>query len=238
MVNAKRILNVTVTQIPDTDGDTSYLGEYSDRRTNQFSIDRQHSKGCAVVSKDANDAYALLDRAIERLQVQFDDLSIPYGTPRYQALDEAIDILNDAREDSTACDCGESGDMSRGEYRYFNPSFNYSEEIAMLEAGKESPISADEIRKYVAQDYARMEGYNRDQWAFVGVRAEAEININSTIQTIRSAGLWGIESDSDASYFKEVEGEELHDLRATLTTLGFSKRAISTAFKEVDHQTV
>jgi hypothetical protein len=51
------------------------------------------------------------------------------------------------------------------------------------------------------------------------------------VQKITSGGLWGIESDSDRSHFAEVTAEELADLKAQLLALGFSKRAISQAFK-------
>lgn len=68
---------------------------------------------------------------------------------------------------------------------------------------------------------------------YIGIRAESEIVVvDAVCQIIASGGLWGIESDSDESYLKSVEDEELHMLRDILHTLGFSKRAISRAFKE------
>jgi hypothetical protein len=66
----------------------------------------------------------------------------------------------------------------------------------------------------------RREAFRRDNYSFVGVRAEAEITVDGIIQTIVSGGLWGIESDSDAAYIKEVAGEEYNDLRRILKTLG------------------
>jgi hypothetical protein len=41
-----------------------------------------------------------------------------------------------------------------------------------------------------------------------------------TSQTITSGGLWGIESDSSASYLKEIEDQELEDLKTQLKALG------------------
>jgi hypothetical protein len=41
-ISSKRILNVTVKQIPDIDPDTSYLGTYSDTPENEFSIERKN----------------------------------------------------------------------------------------------------------------------------------------------------------------------------------------------------
>src|SRR4029077_12825206 len=66
------------------------------------------------------------------------------------------------------CDCGERGDMERGEYRYFNGCVeNYKGE------------TPERIRAYVIRDYGRMERLNRGDWCFVGIRAEAEILIPS-----------------------------------------------------------
>jgi hypothetical protein len=53
------------------------------------------------------------------------------------------------------------------------------------------------------------------------------------VQRIRSGGLWGIESDSDASYIAEVEQGELADLRSELKAVGFSTRQITAAFRDV-----
>lgn len=78
-----------------------------------------------------------------------------------------------------------------------------------------------------------MESYNNDDWQYIGVKAQAEIVIDEVCQKITSGGLWGIESDSEESYLKEVESEEMAELRGILYELGFSKRAIATAVKEV-----
>jgi hypothetical protein len=89
-----------------------------------------------------------------------------------------------------------------------------------------------------------MERLNRGDWCFIGIRAEAEIQLfhkpvhsldpgQTSIQTLTSGGLWGIESDSDREYLESVEQEELADLKTQLLVLGFSKRAISNAFKSI-----
>jgi len=109
-----------------------------------------------------------------------------------------------------------------------------------------------EIRTYTRQDYERMESLNNDHWCYLGIHAEAEIAIaqghSYSVQTslgkrterayqtqrISSGGLWGIESDSDKSSFAEIGSDELFALRTQLKELGFSTRAISTAFKNVE----
>lgn len=127
------------------------------------------------------------------------------------------------------CDCG--GNLRVGNYhRYFNPSFNYVDA-----KGNAKDLTADEVIRYTKQDFKHMESLNDGSECFYGVMAEAEITVGDICQTITSGGIWGIESYSDDSYFKEMEDEQLHKLKQQLTALGFSKRAISTAFKNVEH---
>ncbi len=180
----KRILEVKIIRALDVDRDTSYLGEYSQRQSSRFSIDRAHSQDCASLAANSGPALSQLRRI----------LKTPAGEPRP----------------------GES------------------------EAN---------VVKYTLQDYERMESLNNGNWSYIGIRAEAEIVLPYQVnkgcvrghevyayltQTLGSGGLWGIESDSERSYFEEVKGEELSQLKGSLRTLGFSARAIATAFKSVE----
>jgi len=114
--------------------------------------------------------------------------------------------------------------MERNEYRYFNPCWeNYKGE------------SEETIRKCCLQDYERMESLNRGNWCYLGIRAHAEIVIDGVMQDISSGGLWGIESDSDRAYLTEIDGGQLSELRDQLRALGFGTRAISAAFRNVEH---
>lgn len=79
-----------------------------------------------------------------------------------------------------------------------------------------------ERQKYLKQDKDRLEAYNRDEWYMMGIVAEAEVSYpmdaqgNRRIERFSSGGLWGIDSDSDEKYIKEVEEEQLDDLKAHL----------------------
>ena len=117
--------------------------------------------------------------------------------------------------DDRTIDREERGDAERNEYRYF---------IAAM-SGEETGNP-----KSVEEDYRRMEQLNRGDWCFFGISAEAEIVVNGVIQTIRSGGLWGIESDSGDAYFREVGNEQLSELRDTLTQLGFTEEQLIDAF--------
>ena len=113
------------------------------------------------------------------------------------------------------------------------PQWNREYNFFLPYAGGEEPGTKD-YQTYGLQDYKRMEGLNNGDWNFIGIIAKAEIITESgTLQTIRSCGLWGIESDA-GSYLDEVGKEELENLRGELTALGFGRRAIDYAFKSVE----
>ncbi|MGA3317004.1 MAG: hypothetical protein ABSC64_11275 [Candidatus Korobacteraceae bacterium] len=69
----------------------------------------------------------------------------------------------------------------------------------------------------------RYQHYQNGDFAFIGIRAEAEIVVNGVCQVITSGGLWGIESDSDLQYLAEIEHQEVDPLKAIPQSLGFSK---------------
>lgn len=98
----------------------------------------------------------------------------------------------------------ERGDMGRNEFRYFN-------------AGCGDP-------EYIEQDYRRMEAYNAGEWHMIGIYARVELNINGTIQTIRSGGLYGIESDSGVDYLTEIYQEQCAELVEILESMGIEVR--------------
>lgn len=98
-------------------------------------------------------------------------------------------------------------------------------------AGGEKP-GTDDYRKYGMQDYRRAEDYGNG-WSYVGIYAEATIEVNGREQTIRSGGCYGIESDSGEDYFAEVAADALNELAADLSALGFSRRAIKAAKPDV-----
>lgn len=87
----------------------------------------------------------------------------------------------------------------------------------------------------------RLRQYKDGQFSFIGIRAKAVYSVGGTpavLQKITSGGLWGIESDSSDSYLTEVENEELLNLRSHLAEIGFSKRAISAAFQNVERKEI
>ncbi len=87
-------------------------------------------------------------------------------------------------------------------------------------------------------NYTRMEAGIRGKWYLIGIRAEAEVRLTGdTVQRITSGGLWGIESDSEENYFKQIEGEQLAELAAELLAIGFTAEEIKEAFDKAETKT-
>ena len=80
----------------------------------------------------------------------------------------------------------------------------------------------DPDTSYLEQDEFedRLAAYKRGEFHFVGVRAEAEVLIAETVQTLRSPGLYGIESDTDEEELDGLAAEQWTGLRAVLKTVG------------------
>ena len=81
---------------------------------------------------------------------------------------------------------------------------------------------------FEAHAESRKSGYG-ESWFMVGIMAEASIEFvtggdggwRMDGMTVRSPGLWGVESDSDPSYFLAVYRDELDHLAEMLIALGF-----------------
>jgi hypothetical protein len=75
------------------------------------------------------------------------------------------------------------------------------------------------------------------EWWMLGCRARAHCLVEiapgvTRGQTFTSSGLWGVESDSGQDYLKEVEREQLEELREYLEVWGFDEKAIRLAFAD------
>lgn len=78
--------------------------------------------------------------------------------------------------------------------------------------------------EYAEQEYKRMMEFERCEVGHIGIKAEATIWLDAggdakKMQIISSGGLWGIESDSEPSYFKEIEADQIEELRGYLEQL-------------------
>lgn len=78
---------------------------------------------------------------------------------------------------------------------------------------------------YAKNDKERLEAYNRGTWEMIGIKAVATIHIpvdgdnTVKIQTIDSGGLFGIESDEGEDYIKDIEREQIAEVKKYLKIL-------------------
>jgi hypothetical protein len=110
MKHTKRILKIEVERMDDENPDTSWLGEYSDKRTSEFSIDRAHEEDCQIEGQVAKDAIDQLERVIRYLNKQrctIDNGS--YNSLYWSSNEDACDRIGAAQDELATCDCGSGG---------------------------------------------------------------------------------------------------------------------------------
>ncbi len=121
--------------------------------------------------------------------------------------------------------------------QWFNPGTieDFDPNASWIPAGTEDKREYwhQAMTKNAEQDYARMCSLCAGEFEFIGIGAKAEVVVNNTCQMVTSGGLWGIESDSGEDYLREEEQNQLAELRTILCEMGFSKRSIATAIKEM-----
>lgn len=258
--NSKRILEVKIKHMVDESPDTSWLGEYSDQADTEFAIDRDHSLDCIANTPTTYPAHTIYECGIcgscHRWEFDGDcrEDSERFGTSedyakQYNMQDQNVTVMSwqDRQDADNGCTCGEHGDKERGQHRYFNPGsvepFKADATWIPADVTDKQAHWRNAMRSNAKQDYERMQAYGHDQFTFIGIKAVASIAVptapgNATVQQISSGGLWGIESDSGNTYLNEVEHDELNELKTQLVELGFSKRAIATAFKSVHTEAI
>jgi hypothetical protein len=124
----------------------------------------------------------------------------------YKVVDEDPDLSHLGEYAATPAkvhiDRKERGDMGRNEFRYFN-----------LGTG-----DAD----YIEEDYKRAEAYNRGEWCMMGVCVDIHVKTKTNWAVppvVGRASVWGIESDSEPSYFDEVANDLVKEAKIDLKNL-------------------
>lgn len=215
-----QIKEVRIERVYDESAYTNDIGKYTDK-ADDWLICVHCGEYVAIAEKDDKRAEEIEDEIIdlENSALYNENENDIEAEIEVKKVEAQIEELKKERESLELHECPHS---SR-QYNYFQPY-----------AGGEKE-GTEEYQKYGLQDFKRMEGLNNGNWQFIGIIAKAEIvTSNDTLQTIRSGGLWGIESDAGDDYLEEVGKEELENLRSELMALGFGKRAIDYAFKNVE----
>jgi hypothetical protein len=115
---------------------------------------------------------------------------------------------------------------SSGEYHYFVPAISVEEHRQALHDQGYSKGKAETMaRQYCRRDWDRMEQLAEGHWSVIGIVAEATLHhLDSDgnlqhVETVRSSGLWGVESDSPIGHLAEIELEQKEELRQLLEDL-------------------
>lgn len=119
------------------------------------------------------------------------------------------------RDDSTSADFYD--DPTHVDEGFF-PSLDVDD------AGYIGPNPTRSYQEQMDAANARYQAFCNDDWEYVGVIAEAQVYIpiggsSYTIHTFKSAGVWGVESDS-REYLAELYKEQKAELLAQLEALG------------------
>lgn len=147
------------------------------------------------------------------------------------------------------------GDCKRNEFRYWKPgpnhyphrpeSWSHVSPRQIAAAFERLPDDTKARRNefpslpalldhfYVLEDYRRCEALNNGDWSYIGIVAKARVTgSGGVVQTVRSGGLWGVESDSDEGYIRQVENEELSALAEILKGFGCGARAVARVIRQ------
>ena len=205
-----KIERVWIEHHADEMPDTSFIGEYTD--TAEDWVICRHCGEYLHIATAPNRRKAEIEDELSDLE---DDTNCEADEPETLA---KVAALKTELAGLSLHECP----TSRREYNFFKP---YAGGWA-----DDTP----EYQLYGKQDFKRMEGLTNQSWYFIGVIAKAEVTLTTgNRQVVRSGGLWGVESDG-GDYLIEVGKDELTSLRAELTALGFGKRAIDYAFKNIE----
>lgn len=86
-----------------------------------------------------------------------------------------------------------------------------------------------ERAQYLAADAVRLAQWKNDEWHYLGIVVEIQIQTAqnwAVPPTVARASLWGIESDSDESYFKEVERDLIEEAKGDFKTTRAAMRRV------------
>ena len=76
--------------------------------------------------------------------------------------------------------------------------------------------------EYGQQDYERMLAFDHGKWCMVGITVDISIKTKTNWAVppvVGRASVWGVESDSEESYFTELENEMIREAEADLKNL-------------------
>lgn len=98
-----------------------------------------------------------------------------------------------------------------------DPDLSWLTDISRYEG-----CTPEEIADDTKQDKDRLEDYDRGDWYMVGVCCDVSVKTKTNWAVdpvVARSSVWGVESDSDQSYFLELAEEQIHEAKADLANL-------------------
>lgn len=135
--------------------------------------------------------------------MHIESLSIVAEIDEHPDLSHLGEFSTDPGPEDRTIDRSERGAMGRHEKRYFV-----------------APEWVDDP-DHVEENWRRAEAYG-DTWVNVGVMARAVVTIDGIYQSLRSGGVWGVESDASDDHLETLAREELGELLDVLAAIGLS----------------
>ena len=204
----KRITEVSIVTICETQPDLSWIGEYTDTPSDW------------VIVREEGDYLYNLEQAAKKAA---------YETYVQDCKDNEDEVDSFETWSGYTGDCYELPSKSR-EYRFFKPEAG-GEKEGTEDYKKYGLQDFERMESYERQNWC-MTGIK----AVAKIQTSND-GKNWLCNEVSSGGLWGIESDCGAECKKEVADGQLAELRNALKAFGFNNRQIDQAFqgvKEVD----
>ena len=197
-----KILSIKIKRETDTNPDTSWIGEYTDK-CKPWNIVCQTGEFCEKIDQRK--------RMVENLESQTEDLG------EYENSEIRINQLLARIEKIKNSGPLNYPERNRNHYYFF-------------EAFGSGELTGSKLyREYALRDFEEMEKLQNGDFQFLIVWIEARIQIttNGPIQTITSGSLGGIDSRMKKDEMQEIIDAQKKDLFDQLSKIGFSEKQLS-----------
>jgi hypothetical protein len=199
----KRITEVSIVTICETQPDLSWIGEYTDKPSDW------------VIVREENDYLYNLEQAAKKA-------AYDYYVKECKKDGETPESIDNWSDGNWYYDLPERG----REYRFFKPCAGGEKE------GTED-YKTYGLQDFKRMEAYERQNWCMTGIKAVAKIQTSEDGKDWLCNEVSSGGLWGVESDCGADYKKEVADGQLAELRNALKAFGFNNRQIDQSFQNV-----